>query len=72
MKLLGFLNFFIFQWFFIRLALKIDPPIEGYITRRRPLYLMYFVVPLSGWFKIPYFPKNYKSVLLLCGIEECK
>ncbi len=67
--ILGFLNFFIFQWFFVRLAIGIDPPIKDYITVRRPLFLMKWVFPLSGWFGIPYFPRKRKLTLLVCGID---
>jgi hypothetical protein len=69
--LIGLLNFLLFQWFFVRLALNVDPPIKDYVTKRRPLYLLKWVVPLSGWFGIPFFPRSYKMVLLLSGIEVC-
>jgi hypothetical protein len=67
--MIGFLNFFIFQWFFVRLCWKIEPSIKNYKTAKHPLLLMYFVLPLTGWFGISYFPKNYKTILLLRGIE---
>lgn len=67
--IIGILNFIIFQWLFVRLNLQIDSSIENYKTARRPLRLMYFVFPITGWFGIPYFPKKYKNVLLVPGLE---
>jgi len=67
--LMGFVNFFILQWFFVRLAIKVDPALDGYITVRRQLLLMWFVFPLTGWFGIKYFPKSHNFTLLIPGID---
>lgn len=43
---LGFLNFFVLQWFFVRIAgvhKKTDDKFIGYVLLRWP-------VPLTGWF----------------------
>lgn len=69
--LIGLLNFLVMQWFFTRLALNVDPPIKDYVTKRRPLYLLKWVFPLSGWFGIPFFPRSYNTVLLFPGIDVC-
>ena len=48
---LGYLNFFVLQWFFIRLA-KVKDKDNGKIK----YILLYFVVPNTGWHN------NYKYV----------
>jgi hypothetical protein len=54
MTSLKILNYFILQWFFIRLAKRIDENkgIIGYS-------LLYPIIPLSGW-TTPFKPLKYK------------
>jgi hypothetical protein len=66
---IGLLNFLIFQWFFVRIALCVDPPMKDYITARRPLHILYWILPISGWFGIKYFPHLYRSKLIMYGLD---
>jgi hypothetical protein len=59
---LFYLNFLILQWFFIRLAKKID--IRNGEYRETGLTVMRWIVPLTGW------DANYKYVFL--GGNGCK
>ena len=69
LSIVGFLNFFIFQWFFIRIAILLDPPTDGFKIIRRPYYILKWIFPLTGWFGIPYYPKKYRMILLSKGME---
>jgi len=56
MKLLGFVNFWILQWFFVRIAFvynKKDDS-ENPELEYSHWYLMRGVYPITGWFGIPY------------------
>ena len=57
--MLGVINKFIVQWFFIRICKFLDD--SDKITHYG---IIFPIVPLTGWGK-PYKPTNYKSVKLV-------
>lgn len=44
MSWLGNVNYYVFQWFFFRLAKEIDPQ-----TKKTKRWLLIFVWPRTGW-----------------------
>jgi nicotinamide mononucleotide adenylyltransferase len=60
MSLLGFLNFFVFQWFFIRLAKVIDVDTNEIVDWK----ILKWVLPLTGW-RSPYVFVNRKGKNLM-------
>jgi len=48
---IGFLNFFLIQWFFIRFLRNEKYQIIG---------ILYFVLPLTGWW-FSYYPQKFKT-----------
>lgn len=56
---LGWLNFVIIQWFFIRIGeyVTIDIETKDNITTDNTFCIIYFVLPLTGWWS-DYFPKT--------------
>lgn len=46
---LKFINVFIFQWFFIRLAQHYEVDKDTNIEKTTAYSLMYWILPLTGW-----------------------
>lgn len=63
MSRLYFINFFIIQWFFIRICRFLDD--DGIQTHWG---ILFPVVPLTGWWS-SYIPNNQKSIKV-CGFTN--
>lgn len=55
MFLIGFVNFVLLQWFFVRLAVSDT----GY-----SFFLLKWIYPLTGWFGTKYYPRMYEMIPL--------